>query len=111
MERCSDGQDHANGGQLDNRREGFAEIHTGALGETSDNPTGFVPIQGAVRVKFMLEDPLPRDDMGDKWAIDEAPSAVGPKGGELLLHGRMLIRILEHGARRGQEWRDHVTWR
>ena len=111
MARSSDGQNGAYCGRLDDRREGFPEIDAGTLGETPDNPAGFLPVQGAVGVKFVFENPLPGDDVCVGWAINKAPSAVGLKGAKLLLHGSMPIGISEHGVHQGWKGKDLIIWR
>ena len=52
------GQHRANGSRLHHRAEGFIKVHTGPLGETTEDPMCLVPLEGAIRLKLVLEDPL-----------------------------------------------------
>jgi hypothetical protein len=44
-----DGEDGANGGELDNGAEGLVVIHFEALGEASKDPTCLVVVERAIR--------------------------------------------------------------
>jgi hypothetical protein len=49
---------------FDNRSKGVMEVDTFMLPKTTDHPAHLVTIKGAIRMKLMLEDPLPGDDIG-----------------------------------------------
>jgi hypothetical protein len=49
------GEDSPDGGGLDVGAEGFVIVHSGMLSETSKDPTGLVPIYGAVRRELVVE--------------------------------------------------------
>ena len=46
------------------RTDGLIKVHTRSLGEAAEDPTCLVPLEGAIRLKFVLEDPLPSDNIG-----------------------------------------------
>jgi hypothetical protein len=52
-----------NGAGFDNRSKGVMEVDTFTLSETADHPTHLVTIKSAIRMKLMLEDQLPGDDI------------------------------------------------
>ena len=43
-----EGEDDANGGELDDRAEGLVVVHSGTLGESPKDPMGLVAVEGAV---------------------------------------------------------------
>jgi hypothetical protein len=53
-----------NGGRLDDRVEGLVVFHSGSLSDASKGPTGLVPIQEAVDLELVKEDPLFGDHVG-----------------------------------------------
>jgi hypothetical protein len=44
-----EGEDDANGGELDDGAEGLVVVHSGALGEALKDPTGLIAVEGAVQ--------------------------------------------------------------
>jgi len=63
--------------------------------ESAYHPAGLVPFKGAVRIKFVLEHPLPGDDVGAGGFVDKPPGSVGLESRELGLHGTMLVGIAQ----------------
>jgi hypothetical protein len=53
-----------NSGRFYNRAEGLIVVDSGALSETSKDPTGLVAIKGPVSTKLVREDPLASDNVG-----------------------------------------------
>jgi hypothetical protein len=53
-----------NGAGFDNRSKSVMEVNTFMLPKTADHPARLVTIKSAIRMKLMLEDPLPDDDIG-----------------------------------------------
>jgi hypothetical protein len=49
---------------FDNRSKGDMEVDTFMLSKTADHPARLVTIKSAIRMKLVLEDPLPGDDIG-----------------------------------------------
>jgi hypothetical protein len=49
---------------FDNRSKDVMEVDTFTLPKTADHPARLVTIKSAIRMKLMLEDPLPGDDIG-----------------------------------------------
>jgi hypothetical protein len=50
-----EGEDDANGGELDDGAQGLVVIHSGALGEAPKDPTGLVAVKGVVRGQLVAE--------------------------------------------------------
>jgi hypothetical protein len=50
-----EGEDDADGGELDDGAEGVVVVHTGALGETPKDPTGKVAVEGAIRSQLVTK--------------------------------------------------------
>jgi hypothetical protein len=49
---------------FDNRSKGVMEVDTFTLPETADHLARLVMIKSTIRMKLVLEDPLPDDDIG-----------------------------------------------
>ena len=86
--RHSELKNGADGPGLDNWGEGLGEVDAGALAKTTNNPARLVPIESSIRMKLVLEDPLPGDDVGMARSRDELPCLVALQGVTLILHGR-----------------------
>ena len=52
------------GGRLDDWTESLSKVHTGALGEATENPTRLVPLKRSINIELVFEDPLPGDHVG-----------------------------------------------
>jgi hypothetical protein len=46
------------------------------LGETTENPTGLIPLQRAIRLELVLEYPLAGDDVGPRGSGHKIPSVI-----------------------------------
>jgi hypothetical protein len=57
-------ENRKNGAGFDNRSKGVMEVDTLTLSEAADHPTRLVTIKSTIRMKLVLEDPLPGDDIG-----------------------------------------------
>jgi hypothetical protein len=66
--REGEGEDDPNGGELEDGVEGPFVVHSGALGETSKNPTCLVAMEQAIRGQLVAEDPLIVNHIGVWWA-------------------------------------------
>lgn len=85
-------------GRLDDGAEGLVIVDAVLLGVAADHPTSLVLSEGAVRVKFLLEDPLARDDVSTRGAGHQAPSAIVSQGLVLIHHGSMPVGVSERVA-------------
>jgi hypothetical protein len=74
--RESQGEHCADGSRLHHWTECLIEVNTGPLGETSKNPSGLVPLKGAIRLEFVLEDPLAGDNIGPRRTGHKIPCVV-----------------------------------
>jgi hypothetical protein len=59
-----EGEDGADGGELDDGAEGLIVVHAGALGEAPKNPVGLVAVEGAIRSQLVAKEPLVSDHIG-----------------------------------------------
>jgi hypothetical protein len=89
---------------LDHRAEGLIVVDTGSLGEASKNPASLVPLQRAVGVELVPENPFGSDNIGANGARDRIPGVVGDQGSKLFFHGTVPVWINEGGAD-GEEYR------
>ena len=78
----------ADGPGFDNRGEGVGEVDAGTLMETTNDPACLVTVEGAIRMKLVLEDPLAGNDVGMAGSRNKLPRLVALQGVELILHGR-----------------------
>jgi hypothetical protein len=65
-----------NGAGFDNRSKCVMEVDTFTLSETANYPSRLVMIKSAIRMKLMLEDPLPGNDIGMSRTRNELPCVV-----------------------------------
>jgi hypothetical protein len=56
-----EGEDDANGGELDDGVEGLIVVHSGALSEASKGPMGLVAVEGAIRCQLVAKETLAGD--------------------------------------------------
>jgi hypothetical protein len=75
-----------NGGRFDNRAEGLVVVNAFALGEAANNPASLVASEGPIGMKLVLEDPLPRHNIGSRGARNELPGVVVDEGLVLIHH-------------------------
>ena len=66
MARESQGEHRANSSKLHHGTKYLIKVHTRPLGKATENPARLVPLEGAIRLKLMLEDPLASDDVGPR---------------------------------------------
>jgi hypothetical protein len=98
--REGEGEDGLNGGELDDRTEGLIVVHSRALGETPEDPTGLVAVEGAICGQLMVKEPLVGDHVGAWWTQHQIPGVVGQQG-HVLLHSASGGRQGQHERRRG----------
>ena len=77
--RCSEGEHRANRCWLDDRRERLAVVDAGVLAEAAHDPPGLVPLQHAVGVHLVLEEPLVGDEVGTRRPRHQRPCSVANK--------------------------------
>jgi hypothetical protein len=59
-----------------------------------------IPVYGAVRIEFVLENPLAGDDVGANGTRNKIPGVVGDQDSKLHFHGAIPVWIHEGGADR-----------
>jgi hypothetical protein len=100
------GEHCADRGQFDHRAESLIVVDVGSLGEVVKNPTSLVPFQGAVRINFVLENPLVGDDVGANEVRDKISGIVGNQGNKFFFHDMTPIQIDEGDADGGGQRRQ-----
>ncbi|KAM0890622.1 hypothetical protein ACQ4PT_026924 [Festuca glaucescens] len=106
LARRGERENHANGGWLDDGGERLAVVDACVLCEAADDPTGFVPFEGAVGVSLVPEDPFSGDEVGAGRSRNELPCPVADERGELFPHGSKPIRVTHRFTNRSRERRD-----
>jgi hypothetical protein len=103
------GEHGADLGQLDRRAEDLIVVDVESLGEVAKNLVSLVPVQGAVGIELVIENPLAGDDVGTNRTRDKILGVVGDQGSKLFFHGMTPVRISEGSTDRGgfrqQGWR------
>jgi hypothetical protein len=66
----------ADGAEFNNGRKGVMEVNSFTVPETTDHPASLVTIECTIRMKLVLEDPLPGDDIGLRWSGNKLPRFV-----------------------------------
>jgi hypothetical protein len=56
-----EGEDSADGGELDDGAEGLIVVYFGALGEAPKDPTSLVAVEGAIQSHLVAKEPLAGD--------------------------------------------------
>jgi hypothetical protein len=107
--REGEGEDGADGGELDDGAVGFVIVHSGALGEAPKDPTGLVAVEGAVRNQLVAKEALDGDHMGARRTRHQVPGVVGQQGHILLLHSPTPVWVSQGGAYGGGD-RGGVRW-
>jgi hypothetical protein len=95
-------QHGANGGGLHDEAESLIVVHTGALGEPTKDPACLVPVQRAIRLELVLEDPLARHHIDSTWSWYQVPGVVGQQSLVLLFHSAAPVGVDERATDRGQ---------
>jgi hypothetical protein len=96
------------GGQLDHRVEGLIIVDIGPLGEATKNLASLIPLQGAIKVELVHENPFLIDDFGANRMRDRIPSVVGNQNIIFFFHGTVSGWVGEGNADGGghrREWR------
>jgi hypothetical protein len=93
----SQSQHNLDGGKLDDGAEGLIVVHSGALCEPPDDLMSLVPVKGAIRLEFMLEDPLVGDDIGPRRPRNQVPCAIRQQS-LVLLHSAMLVGVRKYAT-------------
>jgi hypothetical protein len=86
---------------LHHRVEGLVIVHLETMGEAPQDPMSLVPIQGAIRLQLLLEDPFPGDNISAKEARHQVPIVVRLQG-LILLHSVLLVGVGERTTDRGR---------
>jgi len=94
----SNAEHGADRGRLDDRAEGLVVVDAGLLGETADDPARLVPGEGTVGVEFVLEQPLPSNNVSTRGPRDKAPSAIVDQRLVLIGHRSAPIGVGEGAA-------------
>jgi hypothetical protein len=81
------GEHGADRGQLDHRVEDLIVVDVESLGEVAKNLVSLVPVQGAVGIELVIENPLAGDDIGTNRTRDKILGVVGDQGSKLFFHG------------------------
>jgi hypothetical protein len=95
--RDNQGEHGVDRGRLDHQVEGLIVVDVGSLGEVMKNPASLVPVQGAIRIKLVLENPLAGDDVGANRARDKISGVVGDQGSKLFFYGVASVQINADG--------------
>ena len=74
--RCHDGENSLDHGGFHNRRECFPEIDASLLSEPANHPSSLIALQSAIRIKLMLENPFPSDNVGARWPINQVLGTI-----------------------------------
>jgi hypothetical protein len=65
-----------------------------------------IPVQRAIGLKLVLEDPLVGDDIAPRRPRNQVPRVVGLQG-LILLHSTTLVGFCERATDRGLDRRQH----
>jgi hypothetical protein len=96
-----EGEVSENDSELDDGAEGLIVVHFGALGEASNDPTGFVAVEGAIQSHLVAKEPVAGDHIGAWRTWHQVPSVVDQQGRVLLFHSPMPVRASEGGMNGG----------
>jgi hypothetical protein len=83
------GEHGADRGRLDHQAKGLIVVDVESLGEATKNLASLVPVQGAIEIELVLENPLTGDDVGANWTPEKILGFVGDQGSKLFFHGTM----------------------
>jgi hypothetical protein len=84
------GEHGVNSSRLHHRTEGLIKVHTRPLRKTAKNLARLIPLEGAIRLKLMLEDPLASDDIGPRHKI---PCLILQQSTVFVFHSCSLIGV------------------
>jgi hypothetical protein len=75
-----------NSSRLHHRTESLSKVHTRPLSETVKDPMHLVPLEGIIRLEFVLEDPLAGEHVGLSGAWHEILGVVYQNSTMFLFH-------------------------
>jgi hypothetical protein len=87
------GEHSSDGGWLDNWAKGFVIVNAGALGEAAKDPAVFVSVEGPISMEFVSEYPLPSNNIGLEWTLNQVPSMILMKSSTFGFHGMAPIGV------------------
>jgi hypothetical protein len=90
---ASKGEHNSDGGWLDNWTKSFVIVNAGALGKTAKDPAGFVSVEGPIGMKFVSEYPLPSNNIGLEWTLNQVPGMILMKSSTFGFHGLAPIGV------------------
>jgi hypothetical protein len=97
----SNGEHRANSGRFYNRAETLIVVDSGALSETSKDPTGLVAIKGPISTELVREDPLTSDNVEALRSGNQLAGPIADQGSVLFLHSRTPIGVRKHSTSGG----------
>ena len=86
-------QNSADGGRFDDRAEGLIKINTRPLRKATKNPSCFVSVKRAIRLKLVTKNLLAGNDVAMRRSWHKNPSIVSQQSCVLFLHGVAPLRI------------------
>src|SRR3954465_7403950 len=87
----------SDGARFNYWRESFVVIDTVLLREPTINPTRFIPRESAIRMKFLTEHPLSRNNICIRRLGNKLPCVIGLECLKLIAHGSGPVRIKKSG--------------
>jgi hypothetical protein len=105
----SQGEQGMDRGGLDHWAKGLIVVDARSLGEAAKNTASLVPVQGAIRIELVLENPLVGDVVGANKTRDKILGVVGDQGYKLFFHHVTPVQIDEGGVDGG--WYQRQGWR
>ena len=88
---------------FDNGGESVGEVNTCSLTKTPNDPTSLVSVKSTIRMKLVLEHPLPGNDVGPRRTGDELPSVIALQCVKFLLHRGEPHGITKRGTGGGRQ--------
>jgi hypothetical protein len=104
--RCGDAKYRPYGSRFDNRAKGLVVVNALTLGEATDNPASLVASKGPIDMELVLEDPLPRYDVGSGGPRNKLPCVVVDEGLIFIHHRGTPVGIGQRATvvRRKRRW-------
>jgi hypothetical protein len=97
----SNGEHRANSGRFYNRAETLIVVDSGALSETSKDPTDLVAIKGPISTELVREDPLASDNVEALRSGNQLAGPIADQGSVLFLHSRTPMGVGKHSTSGG----------
>jgi hypothetical protein len=101
----SQSQHSPDGGRLDYGVEGVIVVHPETLSEPLEDLTSLVPVERAVRLELVVEDPFASDEIGPMRTRNQVPRAVRQQG-LILLHSATPVGVRECATDKGRDRRQ-----